>query len=105
MVVAKLTQFLLPDGRKKPVECDVPDDLAPQLDAMKNAGAELEAEVLRGGTVSLTVVHEEHGDFDGEVTPNGPDVPKALERLIRRFDRHDFNRWLSKAEQEVDDEA
>jgi hypothetical protein len=45
--------------------------------------------------VSLAVEHNE-GDFDIELCLNGPgeNSPKnALERLIRRFDADEFERW------------
>lgn len=93
MAIAKLTQYLLPDGRQKSVECEVTDDLTAQLESMQGAGAKLEAEVLRTGEVSLTVTHATYGDFDIEVIPNDSNVPKALKRLVRRFDTGDFDRW------------
>ena len=92
-----LTQFLRPDGRTRDVWCDdMPSDLAPKMDALTAMGCRLTCEELMTGMVSLSVEHPE-GDFDMELCKNGAgeDSPKnALERLVRRFDADEFEKWL-----------
>ncbi len=86
MQTAHFTQFMLPDGRQKQVEMDVADDLAANLAAIDAAGARLECEILTTGQVSLTIFDpESETDYDIELVTNGPEVPKAVDRLIRRF--------------------
>jgi hypothetical protein len=88
-----LTQFLRPDGRTRDVWCDdMPSDLAPNMDAITAHGARLTCEEL----MTLAIEHPE-GDFDIEICSNGAgeNSPKnALERLIRRFDVDEFEKWL-----------
>lgn len=83
------TQFLRPDGRRKAVEIDRPDEVAELAAGLWSAGYELHAEVLMTNQVSLTVEHsdEERLDEDGaiahELVANGPGVPEAVDRLVR----------------------
>jgi hypothetical protein len=91
-----LTQFLRPNGRQREVWCDdMPADLAPKMDAITAHGCRLTCEELMTGHVSFAVEHPE-GDFDIELCVNGPgeSSPKnALEKLIRRFDADEFEKW------------
>ncbi len=96
-----LTQFLRLDGRKRDVWCDdMPDELAPKMDALTAHGCRLTCEELMTGVVSLAIEHPD-GDFDSELCGNGPgdNSPKAsLEKLIRRFDADEFEKWLRQVE-------
>lgn len=86
-MIANFIQYLRPNGRQKAIGMDVANDLQPQLDAIKAAGCRLECEVLMTGTVSLTIFHcESEEDIDIELVANGPDVPHAVDSLIRRFE-------------------
>ena len=91
-----LTQFLRPDGRQRDVWCDnMPSDLAPKMDAITAHRCRLTCEELMSGMVSLAIEHHD-GDFDIELAENGagPNSPKnALERLVRRFDADEFEKW------------
>ena len=92
----KFVQYLRPDGRKREVACDIPDDLEPNYKAIKAAGLEIACEELMTGMVSITVSHED-GDFLMELGPNGPGPhsPKNnLQKVIRDFDRAKFDEWL-----------
>lgn len=94
MIAAEFTQYLLPDGRTKEVTIDISDDLRSQYENIRNAGARLECEVLTTSEVSLTITDPEEGvDFAIQVVPNGPDVPKAVDRLIRGFSDEDYFAW------------
>jgi len=84
------------DRRPTPAGQAVPD-LRPRLDAIKVAGLRLECEVLTTGEVSLTITDPEEGDFDSEVVANGPGVPSAIDRLIRRFDVEVYSKLAAEA--------
>jgi len=93
MIIAKFTQYIRPNGREVSIEIEVADDLEDQLHAIRSAGAELTAEVLTTGEVSLTIEEPDCGDWDCIVVSNGPDVVSAVDSLIRRFDRTRFEQW------------
>jgi hypothetical protein len=92
-MIAKFTQYLRPDGRQVEAEFKVADDLAEQLALIQSAGANLTAEVLMTGIVSFTISDVDSDDFDIELVPNGPEVPLAIDRLIRRFNLASYEQW------------
>lgn len=82
----EFTQYVLPDGRRKPVLIDRPDDVAQKARRIMDAGHRFECEILTTGEVSLTIHNiEDEEDVDIEVVPNGPEVPVAIDRMIERF--------------------
>jgi len=85
-----VTQYLLPHGKTRRMVTSVPDDLADTIQIIKDVGAVLEAEILTTGEVSVTITSGEWGDYDIAVVPNGPQVPAAVEQLIRRFDPQEY---------------
>lgn len=94
MITAEFTQYLRPNGTPKPVTINIADDLSGHLDAIGKVGARLECEVLTTGEVSLTIFDPElEQDFDIELVPNGPGVPDAVDRLIRRFTQEQYQAW------------
>ena len=76
------TQFLLPDGRQKAVTIDRPREVAERVQFMIKMGCRFEIEMLSTGEISLAV---EHGDdtYAIEIVPNGPEVPLAVDRIVR----------------------
>ena len=101
----ELTQFLLPDGRRREQTCTVSDTFQDRYHAIRAAGCRLTCEVLSSGMVSLAVEHPSWGDFLMEVCRNEPDrPPAALEKLIGRFDLEEFSRWLVYLETTHDDD-
>ncbi len=83
------TQFLLPDGRQRPVmwECTSHEQEV-KARALMDAGARFECEVLQTGAVSLTV---EIVDNDGEdqtlgheICPNDEKVIQSVAKLVER---------------------
>ena len=101
MITTDWTQYLLPDGRQKPTTFEVADDLGPQLAEINAVGARLEVEMLTTGQVSVTIVDPQiEEDFDIEIISNGPPVPKAIDKMIRRFSLDDFNKQREAAETE-----
>ena len=94
MFPVEFTQYLLPDGHQKSVTMHVADDLLPQYEAIKDLGLRLECEVLTTGAVSLTIFDPPtEDDFDIELEQNGPAIPAAVDRLIRRFKQEDYQTW------------
>ena len=87
-----ITQYLMPDGRKRETGIVRPAAIAAQAQRCLEAGMRFEAEVLSTGHVSLTVVGEdedgEEGDLAIEVVENGPAVPEAFDRLVQAAVAH-----------------
>jgi len=75
------TQYLLPDGRTAHVEIERSPEVEAQAERFLALGGHFDAEVLRTGEVSFTA---EVGDdlCAIEVTPNGPAVLAAVDRLV-----------------------
>ena len=82
----EFTQYLLPDGRKKIIHILRPDHIAAYAQHIEADGHRFECEILRTGEVSLTIHHiDDEEDRDIEVVPNGPEIPKAIDRMIERY--------------------
>ena len=79
-----VTQFVRPDGHKKPISCTIADDLAGKVQAMEDAGLRVTAEVI-GPNVSFCIENFEE-DLACEIVPNGPGILQAVEKMIREFD-------------------
>jgi hypothetical protein len=80
-------QYMLPNGTKKPVWIDLPDEVEAKAALIRQAGFVFEIEVLRNGMVSATIgdpVHELDCAF--AIVNNGLQVPKAIEDMIMKFD-------------------
>lgn len=75
------TQYLLPNGRTKQVAFGVTGETAVKARSILDKGCKFEAEMLPTGMVSLSVSDGEQ-DIAIEVTPNGPEIPEAVVRLV-----------------------
>lgn len=81
------TQYHLPDGRKSDTGIDRPADIEALAQSFIDRGGWFEAEVLTTGHVSLTAcfdMPDGDNDIEIELVPNGPGVPEAVDRLVRR---------------------
>lgn len=78
------TQYLLPDGRKTTVRIDRPAPIALMAAAIEKRGYRFECEMLSTREISLTIADDD-GDAAIEIVPNGPEVPKAVDRMIEQF--------------------
>jgi len=76
------TQFLRPDGRRVPVEIDVSDEVESLAEILVKAGCRFEIEELSTGMVNMECMLAECC-ICGELCPNGPQVPGAVEKLVR----------------------
>lgn len=81
------TQFLRPDGRRRPNTIDRPDDIGLAAQELVAAGCHLDIEELQTGDISMSVERE---DDEGEtevlsnrVCDNGPPVPVNVDEMIR----------------------
>jgi hypothetical protein len=78
------TQYLRPDGRQVPVSIDRPVEVADLAHRIIERGFRFECEHLSTGHASLTIAGRDD-DEDIEVVPNGPSVPAAIDRMVKRF--------------------
>jgi hypothetical protein len=82
----EFTQYLRPDGRKQQTWAETSTEIALMAQSLKDLGCRFEAEVLTTGHVSLTIERDDaEGEIESlaiEVVPNGPEVPKAVDRLV-----------------------
>ena len=92
MKTIPFTQFLRPNGRRKPVTLDVSDEAAARFYEAEKLGCRMTVEELTTGEASLCVEHED-GDVDCVVVPNGPGVREAVEAMLLRFSLESFNAW------------
>ncbi len=77
-------QYLRPDGRQVPVSIDRPDEIANLARRIIDRGFRFECEHLSTGHASLTIASHDD-DEDIEIVRNGPDVPVAIDRMVKRF--------------------
>ena len=97
-MTVEVTQYLRPDGRQELMHTDISDDCRGAYIAMQERGWRLAAENLTTGEISLTVEDLLCGmDVEIEVVPNGPEVPLAIERILKRsmIDREDAAQLLA----------
>lgn len=90
MMRIDVIQYVRPHGIQRPIYIEnMPDDLQPYVDAMKEDGVRIAVEELVTGEVSFTLENWRKGeDVDIELCANGPgdDGTRAsLEKLIRRY--------------------
>jgi len=80
------TQFLMPDGRQRPMIIDRPDDIGEKAKQLLESGCRLEIEMLQTGEISMTVERDRSdGEIDllaQEICSNGPALPIAIDKLI-----------------------
>jgi hypothetical protein len=79
------TQFLRPNGKRREVLIDRPDEIAAKAQAIMEAGFRFEIEELTNGYVNMTV-SDDNSDYARELCPNGPRVPRTVDALIEAFD-------------------
>lgn len=90
------TQYLLPDGRKRPVrwECTSHEQEV-KARALLDAKARFECEMLQTGQVSLTVEMTDNEGEDQtlahEICENNPEVIEAVARLVERAHENFIN--------------
>lgn len=81
MKLIPFTQYLRPSGQPRGISVERPDGTANKARRLIDAGYAFECEVLTTGDVSLSVSDGE-SDIVGEIVPNGPEIPQAVDRLV-----------------------
>jgi hypothetical protein len=81
------TQYLRPNGRKRPVEIDRPEEIEAIAHRFIESGGRYECEELTTGHASLTAVKFDR-DVCIELCMNGPAVPAAVDALVRKSERY-----------------
>jgi hypothetical protein len=79
----KFTQFVFPHGRKKAVFIDMPHEIESMAERIVAAGFNFEIECFPDTQIVNMDCCNDDKQLACEVTQNGPDVPKAVERLVK----------------------
>jgi hypothetical protein len=77
------TQYLRPHGRPQEVEIARPADIEQLAAAVRVRGFAFEIEVLTTGEINMDCCNEDE-QLCCEVCDNGPQVPDAVDRLVRQ---------------------
>lgn len=80
-------QYLRPDGRRKDVSINRPDNIEEMARKFISAGGWYECEVLSTGEVSLTVCYNLDGEDEDiaiELCKNGPEVNHKVDELVAK---------------------
>ena len=77
-------QYLRPDGHKKLIVTELPIYSRKSYERMLEQGLWFELEVLTTGEVSITVSNDKT-DVDCEVVANGPEVHRAMLKMLSNF--------------------
>lgn len=89
-MLVKVIQFLMPNGKQKPLDVSIDDRCQEKYKAILNLGGRLTAEMVRTREVSQTIEFPAYDSFDYDIVlTNGRGVVKtieALEKMIMRFD-------------------
>jgi hypothetical protein len=81
MMSIPFTQYLLPNGRQRPMTIDMPEDVEKKAHALIERGCHFDIEILRTEEVSMTC---ECGDemLACEICENGPQIKEAVRDLV-----------------------
>jgi len=99
MMLVDVVQYMRPDGRKVYHQLEIDDNCKSKYEEICSCECRLTCEQLQTGAVSQTIEHSEF-DFDIILT-KGHDFDenkKAIERLILRFNKQQFEKMLKEIE-------
>ena len=88
MRAIKFTQYLRPNGRKRPIEIERPEDTAQKADYLVEKGCWFDIEELTTGMISATAEHEARNEDEDvwvlahEIGPNGPPMLVMIDTLV-----------------------
>jgi len=80
---AEVLQFMRPNGRKVIATIQLPNYSKKLYNDMIKNGCHFEAEVLRGGEVSLTISNND-ADIDCEISINDPNIQDNMVKMLQR---------------------
>lgn len=87
-MTVSFTQYLLPNGRKSPVEISLSEPVEKMAHELIERGHRFECEMLSDySTVSFTISAIDPDEPDVAITlcKNGPTVPGKIEEMITKF--------------------
>jgi hypothetical protein len=93
MITVPFIQFHRPDGRQSKVEIDLPDEIRPHLEQIKQCGCRLTAEMLPAALVSFCIEEPRLGDVEQQICQNGPAVPETIVAMLKRFSLERFEEF------------
>jgi len=82
----RFTQYMMPNGRKVPKDIERPEAIEGMANTVRQFGGEFSIEVLTTGEVAMSIERDETV-LAMEVVTNGPEVPKAVDRIVRMAHR------------------
>lgn len=85
----KFTQFLFPDRRTQEVLIDVSQEVYDQAHWLIDKGFSLEIE-NNNQTIWMSVSNHDNDSHYDEFCPNGPEVPKKVDKVIREAFQNEF---------------
>jgi hypothetical protein len=92
------TQYILPHGRRRSIEFEAANENVERIaHELIERGCRFEAEILSTGMVSLTCEYPDL-TLGIELSPNGPPIVAAVERLVKNA--HDAYRTLTEQKNE-----
>lgn len=98
-MIIESTQFLRPDGRRRKLQLDIPDEYYSQYYLIHSCGCWLTCEQLMSGMAAHYITNE-HGDFITKLSPAKEDgvtdeavADKTLLEMINEFDKDKFEAW------------
>lgn len=87
------TQFLLPNGRQRATSTFVGDLEFEAYKKLSSMGFRMTVEMLSNGIISQAIEDPELGDFDLQLSANNEEVPRALSKLLLRFNPDVATEW------------
>lgn len=95
-MIAKVLQFIPPNGDKKIVELTLSDSVNDNYELIKAKGCRLTIEYLRlVGSFSLCIEEPDLGDFSMKFVSSEKDLPATFESMISSFNVKEFEKWKS----------
>lgn len=80
-----IIQYLLPDGRQRPMTVELPDVHKDAYQRMINSRCRFEAEILITNEVSVTIFDtDSEEDIDINISNNGPAVLTGMSKMLER---------------------
>jgi len=94
------TQYLLPNGEKRPVSIVRPEEIEALAEKVRSIGARFEIECLRTGDVSLECVlrGDETQILSSAMCSNGPGIGFVVDILVREAYDSAIERRMLEAE-------
>lgn len=93
-MIAEVTQYLRPNGRRATRRVVIPDDCQEQYDLIHSCGCILACEQLMNER-AVQYICNGNGDFASVITAscNPKATIKALVKMVEAFDKEKFEKW------------